>query len=369
MEVDGLRGICILSHFCETHGPNFIFCTQLVAEHNNLYVLSKDTSSSVPQEIPKVKETPQAFEYPDPYASLVIDDTMRQRVKEYADSIKSKNIYSSSEESCTTDDEDGKTRSGMLDILKHHDPNSLPKKPQKVNELKKCLMCSSMDEGTGFISASRVLPNSPEEQNLEMEQFYGISGKNPADSLYSIVRRISVRALSCEVCPGLEGPLVFSEAEGKFYALSYMFKVKDFHARGHQRCYSLILLLDDSTRMLSAFNIVTSQFRQIVNNLQTRGMEKYNREKEEGSSATTSAIRPDRRFALRSGRGMVNRSKSNLRALEDLLDYKNLYIDLHLRFSHTLTVVNSFICSKSFGRVSFDVRIFYFILFLLNLGE
>ena len=362
---EGFRGICILAHFCETHGPNFVFCTQQVTENNNLYVLARDMIPSSAQSIPQEKEESHSFEYPDPYASLVIDDAMKKRVQEYKEQLKSKQLYSTSADESSDNELDNelmgeeKKRTGMIDTFLHKDVSSLPSKSSKLGQKKPgCPMCSSLDEGTGYISPSRILSNSPEEQQLDIEQLYGISGKYPADSLYSIVRRIAVRALSCEVCPGLEGPLIFSEAEGKYYALSFMFKLKDSQARGQQRCYSLILLLEDSTRLLSAFNIITTQFQKIVENLKQKAISKFENEKDSNSQQRTST-QPDRRFSIRSNRGMMARSKTTLRSLEDLLDEKNIFMDLHLRFTHVLTLVNTFIASKSFGRVSFDVRIIY----------
>lgn len=55
--------------------------------------------------------------------------------------------------------------------------------------------------------------------------------------LFSTVRRACVRSLSCEVCPGREGPLLFGDEEHG-YVFSYAFFLKDHEARGMQRWYA-----------------------------------------------------------------------------------------------------------------------------------
>ena len=347
----GLRGVGILAHFCEAHGPNFIFCTQQVTESNHLYSLVRESTKSTSAP-PKAQSTPQvssgspsvqSFEFPDPYASVIFDKKLQQQVREFA-AAQAQNptpIQPPPPEEKIPPPEENQAKA--------------EKPPKKSTTTKKCAMCSSIDEQSGFLSTAKIMSATGEElPDSLQERTYSISSRYPADTLFSIVRRISVRALSCEVSPGLEGPLVFSEAEGKFFALSYMFKVKDFHARGQQRCYSLILLLEDCTRLLSAYSIVAAHFRQIIQNIQAQAEASFQKDSETGSK--TMPPRVDRRFALRTTRGMAGpRSRANLRSLTDLLGSPEFFKDLHLHFTHTLAVINSYMTSKSFGRVNFDV--------------
>merc|ERR1712137_151251 len=351
----GLRGVCILAHFCEAHGPNFIFCTQQVTEANHLYTLIRDSAAKSDRAPPKAVSTPevspsgapavQSFEFPDPYASIIFDKKLQQQVREFAAVQANSTIP---------------VRPSEPQIMKPTPPedtqeeNSQKMQKRPSTTTKKCAMCSSIDEQSGFLSSARIMSATGEElPDSLQERTYAISSRYPADTLFSIVRRISVRALSCEVSPGLEGPLVFSEAEGKFFALSYMFKVKDYHARGQQRCYSLILLLEDCTRLLSAYSIVAAHFRQIIQNIQAQAEASFQKDSETGSK--TMPPRVDRRFALRTTRGMAGpRSRANLRSLTDLLGSPEFFKDLHLHFTHTLAVINSYMTSKSFGRVNFD---------------
>ncbi|CAB4040680.1 Folliculin, partial [Paramuricea clavata] len=61
------------------------------------------------------------------------------------------------------------------------------------------------------------------------------SRRNPAhQDIYSVVRQACVRSLSCEICPGREGPIFFGE-DANGYVLSHTFFLKDSQARGLQR--------------------------------------------------------------------------------------------------------------------------------------
>uniref|UniRef100_A0A5F9C1K3 Folliculin n=1 Tax=Oryctolagus cuniculus TaxID=9986 RepID=A0A5F9C1K3_RABIT len=62
--------------------------------------------------------------------------------------------------------------------------------------------------------------------------------------LFSIVRQACVRSLSCEVCPGREGPIFFGDEQHGF-VFSHTFFIKDSLARGFQRWYSIIAIIDE----------------------------------------------------------------------------------------------------------------------------
>lgn len=48
------------------------------------------------------------------------------------------------------------------------------------------------------------------------------------------IKEINVFSLSCEVCPGREGPIMFGD-EASGYVFSYTFFLKDLQSRGFQR--------------------------------------------------------------------------------------------------------------------------------------
>lgn len=62
-----------------------------------------------------------------------------------------------------------------------------------------------------------------------------ISTHTPREQeVFSFLRRACVRSLSCEVCPGREGPLFFGDAESG-YVFSYAFFLRDTKVNNNQK--------------------------------------------------------------------------------------------------------------------------------------
>ncbi len=96
---------------------------------------------------------------------------------------------------------------------------------------------------------------------------------SPIDpNTYAILRRATIRALSCEQLPrGLtSGALSFGDpVDG--YTIAYKFRLPDPYARGCQRYYALLALAGpDSARMYKATTIVWRAFRRIAESIITR---------------------------------------------------------------------------------------------------
>jgi folliculin len=85
--------------------------------------------------------------------------------------------------------------------------------------------------------------------------------------MYSTVRQACVRSLSCEVCPTREGPLLFGDDQ-RGYVFSYTFFLRDSSARGSQRWYSIILIMADRLRLVSAWDFLVAQITQFILKLQ-----------------------------------------------------------------------------------------------------
>ena len=73
--------------------------------------------------------------------------------------------------------------------------------------------------------------------------------------LLTNVRIFPTPSLSCEVCPGREGPAMFGDSKNG-YVLSYTFVLKDCNARGFQRSYSLLFLMTDKTHLVNSFPFI-----------------------------------------------------------------------------------------------------------------
>ncbi|KAL2868612.1 folliculin domain-containing protein [Aspergillus lucknowensis] len=90
---------------------------------------------------------------------------------------------------------------------------------------------------------------------------------NPAD--YALLRRSSIRTLSCELLPrGLSsGPLCFGDSNAG-YTIAYIFRLPDHMARGKRRSYALVALAGkDSRRAFRACPIIFRAFDRIATSI------------------------------------------------------------------------------------------------------
>jgi hypothetical protein len=87
---------------------------------------------------------------------------------------------------------------------------------------------------------------------------------NPAD--YALLRRSSIRTLSCELLPrGLSsGPLCFGDSTAG-YTIAYIFRLPDPMARGKRRSYALVALAGkDAGRAFKACPVIWRAFGRIA---------------------------------------------------------------------------------------------------------
>ncbi|EFQ97514.1 hypothetical protein MGYG_00555 [Nannizzia gypsea CBS 118893] len=90
---------------------------------------------------------------------------------------------------------------------------------------------------------------------------------NPED--YALLRRASIRTLSCELLPrGLSsGPLSFGDPSAG-YTVAYVFRLPDPMARGKRRSYALVALAGkDAGRTFKASPLIWRTFSRIANNI------------------------------------------------------------------------------------------------------
>lgn len=108
----------------------------------------------------------------------------------------------------------------------------------------------------------------------------------PTPSDYALLRRASIRTLSCELLPrGLSsGPLSFGDSTTG-YTIAYVFRLPDPMARGKRRSYALVALAGkDSGRAFRACPIIWRVFGRIASGLVSAAEKHQEREKhqEEG---------------------------------------------------------------------------------------
>ena len=175
-----------------------------------------------------------------------------------------------------------------------------------------CNGCRSMEEGEGFVAYSKGALCA--------------TTKFPQSRLYSCVRQIAIRSLSCEHVPGREGPVLFGE-EGKGFVLSYPFTIADSQARGFSRTMSLCFMHHDARAVLSATRYIRASFEAILKELKTRAGQLCEKEQQMESGSQSISLR------------RVH-SAAKVRTLAELVGYdgdaSGLYRRLHANFCEIL---------------------------------
>uniref|UniRef100_A0A668VBH2 Folliculin n=1 Tax=Oreochromis aureus TaxID=47969 RepID=A0A668VBH2_OREAU len=99
-----------------------------------------------------------------------------------------------------------------------------------------------------------------------------LSHQHPRQSqLFSVVRQACVRSLSCEVCPGREGPIFFGDEQHGF-VFSHTFFIKDSLARGFQRWYSIVMVAMDRIYLINSWPFLLRHLKLTIQSLQSTAL-------------------------------------------------------------------------------------------------
>uniref|UniRef100_A0A8C5DE10 Folliculin n=1 Tax=Gouania willdenowi TaxID=441366 RepID=A0A8C5DE10_GOUWI len=158
-----------------------------------------------------------------------------------------------------------------------------------------------------------------------------LSHQHPRQSqLFSVVRQACVRSLSCEVCPGREGPIFFGDEQHGF-VFSHTFFIKDSLARGFQRWYSIVMVAMDRIYLINSWPFLLRHLRLTIQSLQSTALKVFDSEQ---------GVCPQRAVRMNSVFSPAvfphHRSGNAARSLTSLTQHPNLWASLHSSFSWLL---------------------------------
>nr|XP_061813709.1 folliculin-like [Nerophis lumbriciformis]XP_061813718.1 folliculin-like [Nerophis lumbriciformis] len=179
---------------------------------------------------------------------------------------------------------------------------------------------------------------------MSMDEETGIrflSHQHPRQSqLFSVVRQACVRSLSCEVCPGREGPIFFGDEQHGF-VFSHTFFIKDSLARGFQRWYSIVVVAMDRIYLINSWPFLLSHLRLTIQSLQSTALKVFDGEQ---------GVCPQRAARINSVFSPAvfpqQRSGNAARSLTSLTQHPNLWASLHSSFSWLLKACGSRLTEK-----------------------
>ncbi|XP_014671045.1 PREDICTED: folliculin-like isoform X2 [Priapulus caudatus] len=293
-----MNAVIALCHFCELHGPSIVFSTQAFHSQVPAHLLEPSPSQTESQDGSNGSGQEQSSQFSF-YGSL--EHWLRPP---------------RTPQTSTPPTPQSPITSGAAG---------------RTTEM--CEACRSMAAGQpGFVS-----------NDHEAKVSY-VSSQYPCHpEIFSIVRQACVRSLSCEVCPGREGPIFFGD-DVRGHVLSHTFFVKDSHARGFQRWYSIIVVMTDKVFLLNSWPFLVTHLRIIIDKIQMMALKVYEAEQTEcpqRSLRLSSSVNP--RDFLRH-RGMNKPARS----LVELTHEKNLFARLHMWFTWLLKAGGNRMTEKLF---------------------
>ncbi|KAM5152947.1 folliculin isoform 1-T3 [Mantella aurantiaca] len=262
-----MNAIVALCHFCELHGPRTLFCTE-------------------------------ALHSPLPQGAGCGDSLGEQGGGE--------------------EEEGGIHMSSRIPSHSPADGASAGSNSPRLRKSEMCEGCRSLAAGhPGYISHDK-------ETSIKY-----VSHQHPNHpQLFSIVRQACVRSLSCEVCPGREGPIFFGDEQHGF-VFSHTFFIKDSLARGFQRWYSIIVIMMDRIYLINSWPFLLAKIRGVIDELQGKAMKVFEAEQ---YGCPQRPIRINTAFTP----FMHQRNGNAARSLTSLTDDDNLWACLHTSFAWLL---------------------------------
>ncbi|KAJ5399179.1 hypothetical protein N7465_009668 [Penicillium sp. CMV-2018d] len=172
---------------------------------------------------------------------------------------------------------------------------------------------------------------------------------NPAD--YALLRRSSIRTLSCELLPrGLSsGPICFGDGVAG-YTIAYIFRLPDPMARGKRRSYALVALAGrDAGRAFRACPIIWRAFGRIATSI-VQAAERFQEDEKTRDEQNNPGRQPGRQYppvsSFLTGRGMDpagRRAAGQIRArnLAEIVGNEYIFTELHAHFVALLQQLGS----------------------------
>eukprot|EP00039_Didymoeca_costata_P033653 m.43433 g.43433 ORF g.43433 m.43433 type:complete len:627 (+) comp9976_c0_seq2:379-2259(+) len=176
-------------------------------------------------------------------------------------------------------------------------------------------------EGCKWLAEKKHILSIDEKHNTEIE-----STRIPDNQeLHILVRQACVRAMSCEVCQGQEGCVMFGNSE-QGYCLSFLFYLQDRSTRGQKSYYACLMLSADRLQLVHNYTFIKRHFAFLamqLKNFTTAEHEVLSRSSGEEFVSTSEALRSS---------SDSNQESASLGKITGLGDRIPLFVHAHFAF-------------------------------------
>ncbi|CDW54437.1 Folliculin domain containing protein [Trichuris trichiura] len=307
-----MNAVVALCHFCEIHGPRVLFCCQPYHEEAPVHLqLSKSPS-------------PLAVPFP-PERDAPCDGA--------TNSFSSKGFYGKFD--CFAACLQSTRKDSDAVLVETSDlAYSLPKLRVSTSSLLPDLsgyFCC--DTCNACRSVGSTFPGFLVNDHKSRISYVGSQFPYHPE-VFTIVRHACLRSLSCEICPGREGPIFFGDSVCG-YCLCYTFNVKDFTARGFHHLYSIIVVSMDRLLLLNNYDFFVSSLCTIAEYVQARAAKVFDDEQSRDQDRMKQLASMNKSLWLQASGFLRERRQSNPsnpRSLLELTGEEDVYRKLNRAF-------------------------------------
>jgi folliculin len=193
-----------------------------------------------------------------------------------------------------------------------------------------CPACGSIPPGSGLLTVAS-------------DGTAFLSTHHPDAAAYRTIRTACVRSLSSELAPGRDGmaPVLFTCMHGDgntdvmWGVLSLMYRIADSQARGFSRCYSLLVLMADISVLVQCLPWLSGYLSALATDMQVRAQKTQSASISMvggGSDGNAALPLPLSRTSHNPGSFRRSVRATTLRSLQDILDDKTCFTQMHERF-------------------------------------
>lgn len=356
-----------LAHWCETHGPTSILCTQVITPSCEACYPPRGNLTRIPSTptlaggltppqsshghakantTPITSPTPRTSAHHLPhFGGVAASSSSSSRLPSPSEtppaSPRSPVLGPTSAASTAAGSLPEQCRNCSITLPKRFDDDAGPKTGRGVSPPGRPLRTTetvlvgtpgpSAHDGDKSQSPLTQPQFSPSNQTLATHthtvSYY--SSRSPAQaSRYSHVRQACIRSLSCELVPAQTGPILFGDNQTG-YTIAVVFKLSDPKSRGGLRTYALLCMSTNQRALMQSWNVIASVFQNLVHQIQHAVAEQ-----------TAKETQPPPSVGSRGPEGFLRRRTAgdgaSQRSLADLVGNDRFYVDLHSAFVHLL---------------------------------
>jgi folliculin len=263
-----MNAIIALCHFCDLHGPRTLLCTQAFkyselceatasAAGNTIVNITENQSHSIDAAAAFARSSSSP---PPPQPPITPEH------KKPASAAVSATSAAASSQSCKA--------CRAFDKNFHHYISYEP--DGSSGDTGDSSLLASTAAASSFSSLNRHHYNQHQDrEQLNNNKLCYISQSAPSDSeVFSLVRKATLRTIRYEV---FEDPIYF-DVDNVASVIGYEFHIKDSKSRGHQRSYSILIIMRDRIYLQHLWSFLSKQMAQIAAQIKGEANECYERE-------------------------------------------------------------------------------------------